>query len=187
MSSFSSFHNLRLLIFSCLFSIAAGCEPSTNYSRLQPQESKPPSLEAPRSPTLSTKEVILSKPKSFSEKSHTFRVPAYTHKNENGRPVIIKAKMSTGKFEIVNNCLVFMNESNRKIGAVLLGPDTYVSEDRAFIIVSPILTVPIGKRLRVGGYIQGKSLFEAEYLKPAIPKTCPDFVIDVGEIHEIKE
>ena len=95
--------------------------------------------------------------------------------------------MSTGKFEILNNCLVFMNESNGKTGAVLLGPETYVSKDRDLIIVSRTLTVPIGKRLRVGGYIQSNLFYEAEYLKPPIPKTCPDLVINVGGIHEIKQ
>lgn len=186
MHRLSNFDKFLLLVFSCLFAIG-GCKPSANHPSLQSEESDLPSLEIPREPTLRSKEVSPFELEDFKEKPQKFRVPSYTRKSENGRPVIIKAKMSTGKFKILNNCLVFMNESNGKIGAVLLGPETYVSKDRDLIIVSRNLTVPIGKRLRVGGYIQSNLFYEAEYLNPPIPKTCPDLVINVGGIHEIKQ
>ena len=186
MHSLSNFDKFLLLVLSCLFAIG-GCKPSANHSNPQPEESNLTSLDVPREPTLQSKEVTPFELEGFKEKPQKFRVPSYTRKSENGRPVIIKAKMSTGKFEILNNCLVFMNESNGKTGAVLLGPETYVSKHRDLIIVSRTLTVPIGKRLRVGGYIQSNLFYEAEYLKPPIPKTCPDLVINVGGIHEIKQ
>ena len=91
MHSLSNFDKFLSLVFSCLFAIG-GCKPSANHPSPQPEESNLPSLEVPRKPTLLSKEVAPFELENFNEKPHKFRVPSYTRKSENGRPVIIKPK-----------------------------------------------------------------------------------------------
>ena len=130
----------------------------------------------PRQPGQTKSERIESDPKIKK-----FWIPADIRISENGRPLILRSTRTYGKFEIQNNCLVFVNEKSGLVAAAIMLRGNYISHDRTKI-VQAVHTIPIGKRVSVMGQRPAVQLkdWEAE----PIPKTCPNISVYTGVLND---
>jgi len=110
-----------------------------------------------------------------------FWIPADIRISENGKPLILKNTRTYGKFEIQNNCLVFVNEKTGLVAAAIMLRGNYISHDRTKI-VQAVHTIPIGKRVSVMGQQPASQLKDWE-VEP-IPKTCPNISVYTGVLND---
>ena len=107
-------------------------------------------------------------------------IPINQKVSQIGKPAIIEGARSIGRFEIRNNCLVFVKEHKNQSGTVILGKSATLIRNRTFLKIDH-LEIPLGSLLIVEGVIRDRDINTGD-VHPEIPDYCPKNSILVGAI-----